>query len=390
MQCLLGRSALAILALVGPANVQAREENAAMCVARKSYAGPATHAPVLPLLSSTVPDGSLSPADVHVLDTAFVTLRNHLAASALTAAVLIPDEGIWHSTVAPSDAKLLFWASAGKMATAVVVLQMVEEGRLSLDDPVSRWVAGVPNGNVMTIQDLLAHTSGVYSANEDENARRDPHYLDLAEQLEIVRRHGPLFCPGAAWRYSNTGYSLLGEIVRQVDGRPIDEAITYRIIRPLGLHTMRALPPGGSSAGVAPLSSGPGTMIEPSWAGAAGPIVSDASDMGRFLAALLGGRLLKRDTITKMLRTPYPMFDSGTFYGLGLMLFEVPDGERALRWIGHAGGAPGASAVVAYSPEDNAIIAVAMTGNGSASSSANFLLKKWIEARPISRTLPSD
>lgn len=329
----------------------------------------------MPQVAAILPDSALKPDAARALDSAFSQIQDRLAAPAMSAAVLIPDEGLWQTTVAPSDTPLLFWASAGKIATAVVVLQLVDEGRIGLDDRVSRWIEGVPNGDLITIGDLLAHRSGLFSANEDETIARDPHFLDLPEQLTIVRRHGPLFCPGAAWRYSNTGFSLLGEIVAKVDGIPIEEAITRRIIEPLHLQKMGALRPGGPSEGVAPPRSAKGALIDPSWAGAAGPIVSDAADMTRFFGALLDGRLLKADTMAAMLQELYPMFDAGTFYGLGLMLFEAPDGDRTLRWIGHAGGAPGASAVVAFSPADNAIVAVALTGDGSATASANYLLK---------------
>ncbi|RSV54034.1 hypothetical protein, partial [Sphingomonas koreensis] len=102
-----------------------------------------------------------------------------------------------------------------------------------------------------------------------------------------------------------------------------------------------------------------------------------AEDMARGVAGLLGGKLLKQETLTAMFGQLYPMFDSGSFYGLGAMVIEVPeaDGSKSL-WLGHVGGAPGASAVVAYSVGDNAIVAAALTGDGSATATANLLLKQ--------------
>lgn len=368
---------LAALTLLSPLSLAAEE-----CTERADYAGPPRHAPVVSAWNIAPAEGALPESEARTLDAAFVRLREGIGAPSLSAAVLVPGGGLWQQTVAPEDAPLLFWASAGKMATAIVVLQLVEEGRITLDDRVSRWAPAVPHADLITIRDLLAHTAGLYSANEDEAARRNPHFLGWDEQLAIVTRRGPLFCPGAAWRYSNTGYAFLGEIVAAVEGEPIDAAITRRIIKPLGLATMRALSPGGSSEGVAPFVSASQVMLEPSWAGAAGPIVSDAADMARLLAALLGGKLLRPETTAAMLADLYPMFDAGTFYGLGLMLFEVPDGAATLRWIGHAGGTPGAGAMVAFSPADGAIIAVALTGDGSAAAAANFLLKQRAAAKP--------
>ena len=310
-----------------------------------------------------------------MLEDAYRRIRGYTAATALTAAVAIPGVGLWERSDAPIDTPLLFWASAGKTLIAVVILQLAQEGKLSLDDPVSRWIAGVPNGDVATVRDLLAHTSGLFSANEDLEAHADPRYRDPAANLAIARRHGGLFCPGARWRYSNTGYDLLGEIVRLVDHRPIDEAVTARIITPLGLKSMRALTPGGGSDGVAPLVSARETPIDPSWAGAAGLIASDAADMVRFWGALLEGRLLPMETVRDMAAVLYPMFDSGTSYGLGLMVFDPPDGNERIRWIGHAGGTPGASAIVAFSAADNAVVAVALTGDSATVPAANLLLQ---------------
>jgi D-alanyl-D-alanine carboxypeptidase len=234
---------------------------------------------------------------------------------------------------------------------------------------------------VVTIRDLLAHTGGLFSANEDLKARAAHRAFSLEEDLAIVRRHGAMFCPGERWRYSNTGYALLGAIIETVDGRPYGDAITARIIAPLGLRHMRVLRPGEVGDDISALTSTKEAPIAPSWAGAAGPIAASADDIVRFWAALLDGRLLKPQTVQAMFAAPYPMFDAGTFYGLGVMAFEVPqsDGTRAL-WLGHAGGTPGAGAVVVYAPADRTFVAVALTGDGSATATANLLLSQSREA----------
>jgi D-alanyl-D-alanine carboxypeptidase len=76
-----------------------------------------------------------------------------------------------------------------------------------------------------------------------------------------------------------------------------------------------------------------------------------------------------------MFATLYPMFDEGTYYGMGVMVFDVPDKDGRLLLLGHAGGTPGASAIMAYSPHDNVLVAVALTGDGPAPAVANQLLK---------------
>lgn len=329
---------------------QASDYHPVRCRARAPYAGPPLHRSVDAVEIASIPDQPLLGATIARLDDAFARLKDYTAAPALT---------------------------------ATVVLQLVQEAKLSLDMPASRWIVGVPNGEIVTVRDLLAHTSGLFSANEDKVVRSDPRYRDPSEMLAVASRHGAMFCPGERWRYSNTGYDLLGMIVERIDGRPIGAAISERIITPLGLHSMRALSPGEEAHDVAPPTSSQGQSINPSWAGAAGAIVSDARDMALAWKALLDGHFLSKSLRQEMTATLYPMFDPGTYYGLGMMVFEVPDGERTLRWIGHAGGAPGASAIALYSPDDGAIVTVALTGEGSATASANVLLKAL---KPLGRT----
>jgi D-alanyl-D-alanine carboxypeptidase len=324
-----------------------------------------------------IPESKLPEAAIRSLDSAVSVLEANFAVPAYSMAVAVPGKGLWQRGKTPAEAPLLFWASVGKTFTAVVILQLAEEGKLALDDTISRWVEGVPNGGIATVRDLLAHTGGIFSANEDRKARAAHRYHGLAENLAIARRHGAMFCPGERWRYSNTGYEVLGEIIRKADGRPFEAAIAARILAPLGLDSLRALTPGGGSPGVAPLVSSREKPIDPSWAGAAAPIAGTAADMARFWAALFQGRLLPLERVREMSATLHPMFDPGTFYGLGMAAFEVPDRNPrdTLRWIGHAGGTPGASSIAIYSLADGALVTVAVTGEVPAMPIANLLLK---------------
>jgi D-alanyl-D-alanine carboxypeptidase len=99
--------------------------------------------------------------------------------------------------------------------------------------------------------------------------------------------------------------------------------------------------------------------------------------MVAFWRALLGGQLLKPPQVEAMFATLYPMFDTGTFYGLGVMAMDAPESAGgATVWLGHAGGASGVGAMALYSPADRAFVAVALTGDGSATATANLLLKQ--------------
>jgi len=325
-------------------------------------------------------DGVLNPQTVARLQAAF---DRGLAASpgvkAITVAVAVPGGGVWTvQRPAANDppAPLYWWASAGKMFTAATILQLADEGKFSLSDPVSKWIGGVPNGEVVTVEHLLNHTSGLFSANEDLVVRREDRPLSFEDRLKVAARHGAMFCPGERWRYSNTGYDLLGRIIEKVDGRPYAEAVTARIVTPLGLKSTRILTQGGPAADLAAiLPPGATKPFDPTQPGPAGAVVASSPDMIAFLQALLGARVLKPETTASLLRTPYPMFDPGTFYGLGLMLYDIPARPSNLYWIGHSGGAPGVAAQVAWSPRDKAFVAVALTGEGAPAAFANALIK---------------
>lgn len=359
----------------GPLSDTGRDYRPVTCAQAAPYAGPSLHprvpAPHTRPLTTRGFDGRTTDA----LDAAFRTALASTGAPAMSVALAVPGRGSWARAEGAGPDPLLYWASVGKSLVAAVVLMLAQEGRLSLEDPVSRWIDGVPNGDVATIRHLLSHTAGLFSANEDRQAQANPGPRSLDGELRILARHGALACPGARWRYSNSGYVLLGAIIERVEGRPWQDVVDSRIVRPLGLGRLIVL--RGPNPDVAPLTSSRGRPIAPEWPGAAGPVAASAGDMLRFWAALLEGRLLPSAIVAAMFDPLFPMFDPGTFYGLGAMAFEVPGGDgRTTLWLGHAGGAPGASAILAYVPSLDAFVAAALTGDGAATAVANLLLRQ--------------
>jgi D-alanyl-D-alanine carboxypeptidase len=291
------------------------------------------------------------------------------------------DAGVWSATRAAdgtASAQSLAWASAGKAFTAVVVLQLVQEGRLTLTDPLARWLPAFPNAAAITVDHLLQHTAGVFSANEDLEARAEPRYRAPVESIDIAARHGAMFCPGQFWRYSNTGYTMLGQIIEAVDGRPYHEAVQARVLARFGGTSLRALAPGEEPVDVAPpLPTNPDQpRVVPNWAYAAGSIVGSAGDMVTFWHALLTGKLLDARRTALLFERLYPMFDEATYYGRGVMLYVLPAEAGSAVWLGHSGGAPGVKSIVAYSAADRAIVAVALTGDGNAQAAAFLLLRQ--------------
>ena len=135
-------------------------------------------------------------------------------------------------------------ASNTKTMTAAVIMQLAQEGKLSLDDPVSKYVPGVPNGDNITIAELLEMRSGLcnYTSAPEVSASldRDPTKVwSPAEVLAIAFARPPNFPPGTAYEYNNTNYALLGLIAEKVDGRPLAQAMQDRLFGALGMqHTV--------------------------------------------------------------------------------------------------------------------------------------------------------
>jgi CubicO group peptidase (beta-lactamase class C family) len=129
--------------------------------------------------------------------------------------------------------------SVGKMFTAAAVMSQVEKGRIGLEDPISKYLPDAPaSWRTMTIRHLLTHTSGVANYGRDFDYRRD--YSD--DELAKIAFGMPLdFAPGARWNYSNTGYALLGVVVKKATGKSYLEILDTEVFKPLGMKTARGI-----------------------------------------------------------------------------------------------------------------------------------------------------
>jgi D-alanyl-D-alanine carboxypeptidase len=273
-------------------------------------------------------------------------------------------------------------ASISKIFTAVVVLQLVEEGRLTLDMPLSTWFPGlVPHGDQTTVQRLLNHTTGLYDYLEDKTylnrAFQQPDYHWPPEQLvAYAATHASAFLPGTpnAWDYSSTNYVILGMIVERVTGHSLAAEIRQRILEPLDL-TQTFFSPDEQVAGIQARGyrwTIDQTNISLSFAFATASIVSTVSDVQRFGDALFGGQLLKPETLQLMLtfqngKGQYAM--PALEYGLGVMRNRLPVSNDAQghvrpievsRVMGHTGGFGGFRTVLWHAPESGITIALAM------------------------------
>ncbi|MFJ4638426.1 serine hydrolase domain-containing protein [Streptomyces hygroscopicus] len=283
-------------------------------------------------------------------------------------------------------------ASVTKSFVATVVLQLVAEGRLSLSDPVEKWLPGVVSGNgndgrLITVRNLLQHTSGVHnydysedtgdSAEDFERTRFD--HVSPEQVVAGAMRHRPDFPPAPAddpepdWNYSNPGYVLAGMIIQKVTGRSWAQEVRDRIIRPLGLtgtyepgddprlkapyaHTYQRFPGSDSWTDT--------TFRNVSWGGAAGSLISTDRDLDRFFTALLRGRLLPPAQLAEMRRTvpvaeDFQVAFPHLQYGLGLMRQPLACG--GYRW-GHGGDLEGATVRTGFTEGGRRSVTISTSG----------------------------
>jgi D-alanyl-D-alanine carboxypeptidase len=251
----------------------------------------------------------------------------------------------------PMDAGATFRiASLTKPYTATVVLQLVQEGTLTLDDTVEQWLPGIiTNGDTITIRELLHHTSGVADYFDDPTVLQpylegNYEYVWTPQQLiEIADELGATSEPGTEMQYSNTNYAIVGLVVEAATGHTLGAEMQTRIFDTLHLdHTTFAvdttldpqLARGYLMSDDEPIDV---TGVYPfPWG--AGNIVSDAADAATFSRALMAGDLLEPAMLTEMM----PSTDDtlhGVGYGLGLMSWKLPCGTA----YGHDGGFAGYS-----------------------------------------------
>ncbi|MFJ1840803.1 MULTISPECIES: serine hydrolase domain-containing protein [unclassified Streptomyces] len=268
-----------------------------------------------------------------------------------------------------------------KTFTAVVALQLVGEGKVALDAPVEKYLPNLVrgegiDGRRITVRQLLQHTSGLpnytdYAGDLTGTGRHT--YVQPRALLDMALAHKALFAPGTSWSYSNTNYVLAGLLIEKVTGRPLAEEITHRVIDRIGLR--RTYFPGVGDErirGAHPqgyFAAKPGepleniTEFDPSWAWAAGQIISTPGDLNRFFSALLGGRLLKPAQLAQM-RTTVEVPEGGMWpgarYGLGVV--STPMSCGGLAW-GHGGDIPGYQTRTGVT-DDGRAVTIAVTADG--------------------------
>ncbi|WP_405550654.1 serine hydrolase domain-containing protein [Streptomyces microflavus] len=302
--------------------------------------------------------------------------------------------------------------SVSKTFSSVVLLQLVEEGRLKLDTPVNTYLEGLLPDDRITVRHLLTHRSGLADYTDAMFNETVPGFeavrnrvFSYQELVDLSLAEPRTTEPGAAYAYSNTNFVVVGMLIEKLTGRPVAEAYQRRIIKPLGLRATAYVHPDTRIKGThvrgylhpdeagAPLVDS--TQQTVSWAQSAGAVISSPADLNTFTSALMRGRLLSPATLEAM-TTVTPTDGTNTrFYGLGLRRYDLSCGTRV---YGHTGTVQGYY-TYAFSTRDGrrSLSALANTSNHGAANTAlggtleaAFCGKRPAPASTARSTRPSD
>lgn len=274
--------------------------------------------------------------------------------------------------------------SITKQFTAAAILQLQEAGKLQIDRPLADYLPDAPHAREVTLRQLLAHTSGLHDYLDLPDDQADRLVTQPTAYADLVARVAPLpldFKPGSRWSYSNTGYLLLGKVIEVVSGEPYRDYLQRHILGPLHMtqtFTTAEEPRLQDMAKGYRHRNGAvehAPIIDPSWGGAAGFLVTTVGDLAKWDAALEGGKVVSPESYRQM-TTAFQTTENGSAdYGLGLFVGSMFDQPR----IGHTGGSIGFTTADEDYPRQKARI-IAFTNLGDAAPEAGEALTNIIFA----------
>ncbi|MGW0365339.1 serine hydrolase domain-containing protein [Streptomyces sp. NPDC002990] len=327
--------------------------------------------PAAPSPDTDAAFSQLTPAVAAELDAAVRQVMREAQVPGVTVGLWAPGKGSYVKTFGVADKATgapmrtdlhMRIGSETKTFTVTALLQQVDLGKAGLDDPIGKYITGVPNGDRITLRDLAGMRSGLFNYSEDEGFDKeltsDPERVLTPQQLlDYAFKHPVQFQPGEKFEYSNTNLILLGLVVEKLTGRPLHEVIKQDVLEPAGLR--RTLFPTGAQfpephAHGYTNQTGSGKIEDstdwnPSWAWAAGAMISNLEDLRSWARTLATGTLLTPATQAERLKTT-SLGIPGAGYGLGI--FNIQG------WIGHNGSIPGYENLTVYLPQAQATMVV--------------------------------
>lgn len=269
--------------------------------------------------------------------------------------------------------------SITKQFTSTAILMLVDEGKIRLDDDITRFLPDYPTkGKRITVENLLNHTSGIvsYTSKKDFGAH-------LADDIPVTAmidsfKNDPLeFEPGSRHKYNNSGYFLLGAIIEKVSGQRYADFLEQRIFRPLGMNDTayegrehgKAIRAAGHSRGDKGFE--PSTVISMTQPYAAGALVSTVDDLARWDAAVSAGRLLKPGTWQRAFAKTTLTDGKPVNYGYGWMVGTV----RGVPTIGHGGAINGFTTYALRVPSEHVYVVVLRNTDGGTANPETVAMK---------------
>jgi CubicO group peptidase (beta-lactamase class C family) len=276
----------------------------------------------------------------------------------------------------PAGAETIYRiGSLTKQFTAAAIMQLVEQGKIGLQDDITKYLPDFPTqGHTVTVHHLLTHTSGIknYTALPKIWAEVFPLDLTDAQLVDLFRKEPFDFAPGEKWSYSNSGYYLLGMIIQKVSGMPYGEYLQKAIFGPLGLRSTlycdnrTILPNRAQGYEVENGRVVNDAQISMNTPGAAGALCSSVLDLLAWQQALNAGRVVSPAS-RQLMTTAAKLNDgSATRYGYGLGVGDL-DGHHM---ISHSGGINGFITHIGYFPDDD--LTVTVLGNTGGAPSARI------------------
>jgi CubicO group peptidase (beta-lactamase class C family) len=258
--------------------------------------------------------------------------------------------------------------SMTKQFTALIILQLAHEGKLQLEDPITKHVPDYPaeSGDKITIHHLLTHTSGIPGYTELPEfwteMSRDPY--EPEEFVEVFSGLELQFEPGTSWTYSNSGYFLLGVIIEKVTGKTYEAALLERVLRPAGMsdsgydHPRKIIPKRASGYGRSAMAYHHAEYLDMTLPYSAGAMYSTVGDLLKWERALTSDMLLPPEMKDLLVKPHVESGQADYFYGYGVMIRElsIDESGKAVQTVEHGGGINGFSSYLLMIPEDELLI----------------------------------
>jgi CubicO group peptidase (beta-lactamase class C family) len=254
--------------------------------------------------------------------------------------------------------------SMNKMFTATAIMQLVQAGKIKLEDPFGKYIADYPNKSVadtVSIHQLLTHTGGTGDFLGPDYLAHQKELKDLKDTIALFGAREAAFRPGSQFEYSNFGYIILGRVIETVSGKPYDDYVHENIFVPAEMTATDSGPAGDAAAGISvgyTMDGGGGlhsnTATVADRGTPAGGGTSTVADLIKFADALASHKFLDAETTATMTTGKVEMGGSNALYGYGFG--DITEGS--VRHFGHNGGAPGMNGDLSIFPRSGYQVAV--------------------------------